>query len=227
MFLLILVVGVHSTNNTHKDGGAESEVSEILHGPRQKMSSSKYLKGECQQCRGHIEFPAEAVGTTTECPHCGQATELLLALPPTESSLPTKAIVYTIIAIVILVGGLIGTLIALNRTKELLEQQNAADAEVLLRECLQIREKADADSWTTFSTMALLGGSLLAQQNYADAEPLLLAGYEGMKERQDKIAPQGKPRLAEAMEFLVQLYDAWGKPEQATEWRQRMKESNP
>jgi len=90
------------------------------------MSSTKYLKGECQQCRGHIEFAPEAVGTTTECPHCGQTTELLLALPPTESLLPTKAIVYTIIAIVILVGGLIGTQIALNRTKQLVEQQNAA-----------------------------------------------------------------------------------------------------
>ena len=90
------------------------------------MSSTKYLKGECQQCSGHIEFPAEAVGTTTECPHCGQATELQLALPPTESLLPTKAIVYTVIAIVILVGGLLGTQIALNRTKELVEQQNGS-----------------------------------------------------------------------------------------------------
>ena len=94
------------------------------------MSSTKYLKGECQQCREHIEFPAEAVGTTTECPHCGQTTELLLALPPTESLLPTKAIVYTIIAIVILVGGLIGTQIALNRTKLLVEQQNVATSGV-------------------------------------------------------------------------------------------------
>ena len=126
MFLLILVVGVHGTNNTHKDGGGESEVSEILPGPCQKMSSTKYLKGECQQCRGHIEFAPEAVGTTTECPHCGQTTELLLALPPTESLLPTKAIVYTIIAIVILVGGLIGTQIALKRAQRLIAQKSDA-----------------------------------------------------------------------------------------------------
>ncbi len=92
------------------------------------MSSRNYLKGECQKCAGHIEFPAEAVGTTIDCPHCGQPTELLLAVPPTESSLPTKAIVYTIIAIVILVGGLIGAQVALKRAKQLVEQKNGDSA---------------------------------------------------------------------------------------------------
>jgi len=86
--------------------------------------SSKYLKGECQQCGGHIEFPAEAAGTTTECPHCGRTTDLMLAAPETESSVPTRAIVYTVIAIVVLVGGLIGTQIALKRAKRLVEQKN-------------------------------------------------------------------------------------------------------
>jgi len=87
------------------------------------MTTGKYLKGDCQHCGGHIEFPAGAVGTTIDCPHCQQQTELLLALPPTEPSLPTKAIVYTAIAIVILVGGLIGAQIALKRAKRLAEQK--------------------------------------------------------------------------------------------------------
>ena len=90
------------------------------------MTSSKHLKGECQQCGGHIEFPAEAAGTTTECPHCGKPTDLLLAAPEIESSVPARAIVYTVIAIVILLGGLIGTQIALNRAKRLVEQKNDA-----------------------------------------------------------------------------------------------------
>ena len=88
--------------------------------------ASKHLKGECQQCGGHIEFPAEAAGTMTECPHCGKPTELLLAAPELESSVPTRAIVYTVIAIVILVGGLIGTQIALKRAKLLAEHKNDA-----------------------------------------------------------------------------------------------------
>jgi eukaryotic-like serine/threonine-protein kinase len=60
----------------------------------------------------------------------------------------------------------------------------------------------------------------LGQQKYADAEPLLLAGYAGMKKREAKIPPQGKVRLSEAVERLVQLYEATGKKDEAAKWRQ-------
>ena len=35
-----------------------------------------------------------------------------------------------------------------------------------------------------FNAKTLLGGSLLGQKKYPDAEPLLLAGYEGIRERE-------------------------------------------
>ncbi len=63
---------------------------------------------------------------------------------------------------------------------------------------------------------------LLGQKKYAEAEPLLVQGYEGMKAREAKIPPQSKKRLTEAAERIVQLYDAWGKPDQAAEWRKRL-----
>ena len=65
---------------------------------------------------------------------------------------------------------------------------------------------------------------MLGQQKYAEAEPLLLAGYVGMKQREAKIRAQGKVRLTEALERLVQLYDAWGKPEQAEQWRRELEQ---
>ena len=43
-----------------------------------------------------------------------------------------------------------------------------------------------------------------------------------MKEREAKIPPAAKPRLTEALERLVQLYDAWCKPDQAAEWRAKL-----
>ena len=46
-----------------------------------------------------------------------------------------------------------------------------------------------------------------------------------MNEFEAKISPQGKPRLTEALERLVQLYDAWGKPDQAAEWRAKLPEA--
>jgi hypothetical protein len=90
------------------------------------MSRTKSLSGNCQHCGGHIRFPAESVGLTTACPHCGQTTDLLLALPPQEPTVPIKTVVYTIIAVLILVGGLVGALIAVNRLQRAAEQRIGA-----------------------------------------------------------------------------------------------------
>lgn len=78
-----------------------------------QMKQTKFLKGECQHCHGHIEFPAESAGLTTACPHCGKQTDLLLALPKDEPTIPRATIVYTVIAVIILVAGLAGAMIAL------------------------------------------------------------------------------------------------------------------
>ena len=63
----------------------------------------------------------------------------------------------------------------------------------------------------------MLGGALLVQKKYADAESLLRAGYEGMKQREKTIPPQGQVRLPEAIERLVQLYEAMDKKDDAAE----------
>jgi tetratricopeptide (TPR) repeat protein len=101
----------------------------------------------------------------------------------------------------------------------LVRQGKAREAEPLLRECLAIREKHLADSWLRFSTMSLLGGSLLTQKEYAAAQPLLLQGYRGMKERFTQIPAPARFRLDEARDRLVRLYEAWGKADEAHKWR--------
>jgi len=77
------------------------------------MNRTKFLKGECQHCYGHIEFPADSFGLTTDCPHCGKQTELLLAATKDEPVIPRATIVYTVIAVIILGAGLVGAMIAL------------------------------------------------------------------------------------------------------------------
>jgi eukaryotic-like serine/threonine-protein kinase len=109
-------------------------------------------------------------------------------------------------------------LLALN----LLQQKKYADSEPIARECLAIRVKKEPDAWTTYNARSLLGGAFLGQTKYADAEPLLLAGYEGMKQREAKIPNEGHVRLTEALHRLVQLYEAWDRPEQATNWRKEL-----
>ena len=70
------------------------------------------------------------------------------------------------------------------------------------------------------------GQALLGQKKYADAEKLLLNGYEGMQQRAAKIPPkQKKARLSEALEPIVQLYDVAGKKSEADKWRKKLEES--
>jgi hypothetical protein len=78
-----------------------------------KMSRLKYLKGECAHCGGPIGFPADSIGTTANCPHCGQPTELMLARPKEEPSVPRKTLIWTVVTVLLLGLGLIGAIVAL------------------------------------------------------------------------------------------------------------------
>jgi len=97
-----------------------------------------------------------------------------------------------------------------------------SEAEPLARESLAIHERQTPDDWRTFDARSKLGGILLEQKQYAEAEPLLLSGYEGMKQREADIPAAGKPRLQETLQRLVQLYDATGRAAQTAEWKQQL-----
>ncbi len=92
------------------------------------MPATKYLKGECALCGGHIEFPVEAAGTTADCPHCGKQTELLLAQPKDQPAIPARIVIWTLIAILVLVAGFGAALYALKRAQRWAERQKRAVA---------------------------------------------------------------------------------------------------
>ncbi|WP_165068826.1 serine/threonine-protein kinase [Paludisphaera rhizosphaerae] len=104
----------------------------------------------------------------------------------------------------------------------LLMQERWSEAEAVLRDCLTIRLKLAPDHWSRFNTASQLGGTLMGQGRFAEAEPLVVAGYEGMKIRQASIPPPSRGRLTEAAVRLTRLYDAWNKPDQAREWKRRL-----
>jgi serine/threonine protein kinase/tetratricopeptide (TPR) repeat protein len=107
-----------------------------------------------------------------------------------------------------------------NVSLELLSCDQFATAEEMLRECLAIRLKREPDVWTTFNTNSMLGGALLGQKKYADAEPLLLMGYEGMKAREKTIPLQGRTRIPEALDRLIELYTATNKPDEVKKYQE-------
>jgi serine/threonine protein kinase len=106
----------------------------------------------------------------------------------------------------------------------LLSRGRHADAEPILRECLAVFQKTQPLDWGAFQAQSLLGAALAGQGAYAKAEPLLIAGYEGLDARKEQIPPfYVQHRLAQAAERMVQLYEAWGQPEKAASWQSKFK----
>jgi serine/threonine protein kinase len=97
------------------------------------------------------------------------------------------------------------------------------EAEPVLREALAAEIKTHPDTWQRYNMESLLGGALLGQKKYEEAEPLLISGYEGMKQREAKFPPVVKGWMMENGERVVELYKAWGKPQKAAEWREKLK----
>jgi lipopolysaccharide biosynthesis regulator YciM len=61
----------------------------------------------------------------------------------------------------------------------------------------------------------VLGGILVAQKKYPEAEPLLTSGYEGLKQRQERIPPTNKACLKDALQRLTDCYQAMGRKDEA------------
>ena len=98
-------------------------------------------------------------------------------------------------------------------------QGKFAEAEPLASQALETEKKVQPDDWQRFRAESLHGASLAGEKKYAEAEPLLVEGYKGMLARKDRIDVPDWYHLILAREWLVQLYQSWGKPEKAAEWR--------
>jgi len=107
-------------------------------------------------------------------------------------------------------------------TRTLLHEEKFVKAEALAREYVAVFEQRLSEDWQTSDVRSLLGATLLGQKKYAEAEPFLLTGYQGMKQHEDIIPAGAKRRLKEALQHLVQLYDATGKPEEAAKWKREL-----
>lgn len=92
-------------------------------------------------------------------------------------------------------------------------------AEGLARETLDFAEQKQLDNWERFRATSLWGASLAGQKKFAEAEPLLIEGYQGMLSRKNEMAVSYWYHLDRARLWLALLYQAWGKPESAAAWQ--------
>ena len=90
----------------------------------------------------------------------------------------------------------------------------------MLRGCLDIQKQTMPSDYRRYLTEALLGASLAGDHKYAEAEPLLVGGYEGMKQNADGVSDLNRQKMKKVGELVVKFYAAWNKPDKAAEWRQ-------
>jgi eukaryotic-like serine/threonine-protein kinase len=107
----------------------------------------------------------------------------------------------------------------------LLQRGEFAAAEPLLRQFLAVRAKTAPTQWQTCSVRSQLGEALTALKRFAEAEPLLVDGYEGLKRQEPKIPAYYKSDLARAGARLIALYTAWEKTDETKAWRRKLAET--
>jgi tetratricopeptide (TPR) repeat protein len=105
-------------------------------------------------------------------------------------------------------------------------QGKFTESEAVAREAFEFYRKKQPDDWQRFRAESLLGASLAGQKKYVEAEPLLLEGYQGILARKDRMGVPDWYHLDRAGEWIVQLYQDWGKPAQTAEWREKLQVTN-
>jgi non-specific serine/threonine protein kinase/serine/threonine-protein kinase len=123
---------------------------------------------------------------------------------------------------------------AINLAELLERQQKFGEAETLWKQLLAMRSKTlpPAD-WRIANIKSRVGGALLQQAKFVEAEPLLLSGYEGLAASpQTPRKPQD--RLSKAAQRLIDLYTAWNTAEpgkgydaKAAEWKAKLDQAQP
>ncbi len=106
----------------------------------------------------------------------------------------------------------------------LIERDDLVGAEDRLRKALEMREnETPAVASRVAETRSVLGGYLTAAGRYVEAEPLLVESLPIIRKRWGE---QQKHTL-KALDRIINLYEAWGKPDDATTYRNMRTANSP
>ena len=104
----------------------------------------------------------------------------------------------------------------------LMDRDAYTDAEPLLRQALDILNDGLPDTrWRVVEAQSMLGHCLAGQRRFVEAETLLLDSHAALREERglDHQSTQ------QAVEWLVGLYEDWGRPEEAERYRSLLQQS--
>jgi hypothetical protein len=106
-------------------------------------------------------------------------------------------------------------------------QRKFTQAEATLRPVCNAYVDAKLDVWQRYACQVYLGECLVAEKRYQEAEPVLLAGYDGLAQRKASIPATSRPTLDRAADWLVRLYTEEGKLDLAAQWKQKPPVAGP
>jgi len=114
----------------------------------------------------------------------------------------------------------------------LFHQQKYREAEAVLRVDVPFYDRrARPETEVRCNWEGVLGAVLVAQsKNYEEAEYRLQSCYKGRLHPIGIGIPAGDVNLfteQESIAWLIRLYDQWGKPDRATEWRAKLQTDKP
>jgi serine/threonine-protein kinase len=102
-----------------------------------------------------------------------------------------------------------------NLAVALATEGKAVEAETKAREALSVfRSKQPPMLWRTADAASVLGGCLVAQGRFQEAEPLLLEGYSVLQ----KDKGDGAKHVEAARQRIIDLYKAWRRPEKSAKY---------
>lgn len=100
-----------------------------------------------------------------------------------------------------------------------LKRDDLEQADALCRDALNMQRKLLGDGHPqVLPTMGLLGKILTRRQQFAEGETVLLQTYEAARKQSGERAAG----TVQSLKNLVELYDAWGKPDQAAAWGEKL-----
>ena len=105
-----------------------------------------------------------------------------------------------------------------------LMQGRLADAEKTLREAMDGLMRVAPDAWERANAAGMLGATLARQKRYAEAESLLISGYEGMATGK-AVNPNAASRMSREQvgEALLQVYRDSGNTARRAEWESKLR----
>ncbi len=104
----------------------------------------------------------------------------------------------------------------LSQARLLLAKGDAATAETVARAALEVLRRCMSGHWHIRRAESVLGASLGRQGRFEEAEPLLTESHRWLA---DRLSPRAVA-ARDALQRVIELYDAWGRPRQAAEYRE-------